>query len=186
MGKMLLVIDAQYDFLDGGNLAVNGSMEKMNKLVEHISNENYDIIVFTADWHPHDHMSFVKKGGMWPAHCVQHTHGAAIYQPLFDIAHEKCELTQILEKGNIRSKEEYSVMDNHLSSLILLRAIGLYQIQQIDVCGIAGDYCVKESIEGLLKHGLKDNICVLKDFCPSIDDGTVLNNFIAENGLKSI
>ena len=31
MGKMLLVIDAQYDFLDGGNLAVNGSMEKMNK-----------------------------------------------------------------------------------------------------------------------------------------------------------
>ena len=111
-------------------------------------------------------------------------------QPLIkeniDIAHEKCELTQILEKGNIRSKEEYSVMDNHLSSLILLRAIGLYKIQQIDVCGIAGDYCVKESIEGLLKHGLKDNICVLKDFCPSIDDGTVLNNFIAENGLKSI
>ena len=28
MGKNVIIIDAQYDFLDGGNLAVNGSMEK--------------------------------------------------------------------------------------------------------------------------------------------------------------
>ena len=186
MKKMLLIVDAQYDFLEGGSLAVNGSTEKMNNLVEHISNSEYDVIVFTVDWHPFHHKSFVANGGMWPQHCVEHTHGASIYEPLFNIAYEKCNTVQVLEKGTIRSKEEYSIMDNHLSSLILMRAIGLYDIKQIDVCGIAGDFCVKESINGLIKHHLKDNICVLKDFCPSIDDGTILNTFIAENGLKSV
>ena len=75
-------------------------------------------------------------------------------------------------------------MDNHLSSLILLRAIGLYKIQQIDVCGIAGDYCVKESIQGLLKHGFKGQYLRSKDFCPSIDDGTVFKQFHCRKRLK--
>ena len=186
MSKMLLIVDAQYDFLEGGSLAVNGSTEKMNKLVEHISNSEYDVIVFTADWHPTNHKSFVTNGGIWPQHCVEHTHGAAIYQPLFDIAHEKCDNVEVLEKGNVSTKEEYSVMDNYLSSKLLIRIVSVFDVKQIDVCGIAGDFCVKESINGLVKFHLKDNICVLKDFCPSIDDGTILNTFIAENGLKSV
>ena len=61
MNKLLLIVDAQYDFMEGGSLSVNGATEKMNNLVEHITNENYDAIVFTADWHPTRHMSFVNN-----------------------------------------------------------------------------------------------------------------------------
>ncbi len=186
MKKLLLIVDAQYDFIEGGSLPVNGATEKMNGLVEHIANEKYDAIVFTADWHPTNHMSFVANGGMWPQHCVQHTHGAAIYQPLFDIANEKCGNVIVLEKGNISTKEEYSLMDNYFSSKEFLRFASNMKVDEVNVCGIAGDICVANTIKGLIGYGFKDNICVLKDFCPSIDDGTVLNTLIAENALKSV
>ncbi len=36
--KMLLVIDPQYSFLDGGELGVDGSMKIMDDLKQHIEN----------------------------------------------------------------------------------------------------------------------------------------------------
>lgn len=184
MKKMLLVIDAQYDFING-SLAVNGAEEKMTKLSEHIENDNYDIIVFTADWHPNEHMSFVENGGQWPKHCVQHTHGAAIFQPLLAIADKKNILVRILTKGDVTLKEEYSLMDNYHSSKLFMRFTE-DNIEQIDVCGIAGDICVANTILGLIQHGLKDKLNVLTEFCPSLDDGTVLKQIVSENGLKSV
>lgn len=186
MKKLLLIVDAQYDFLEGGSLPVNGSTEKMNKLVEHIEKNNYDIVVFTADWHPHSHCSFTDNGGQWPMHCVQHTHGASIFQPLLNSAFATSKEVKILTKGDITKKEEYSLMDNFHSSKSFLRLVNRNNIDQIDACGIAGDICLANTISGLIKCGLKDKLNVLTEFSPSLDDGTVLRNLVSENGLKSI
>lgn len=187
MKKILLAIDCQYDFLEGGSLGVNGATEKMNKLVSHIENNEYDFIVFTVDWHPINHCSFVENGGVWPSHCVQHTHGAAIYQPLINSAIGKTKSTiKILTKGDVPSKEEYSIMGNYHSSKQLIRLINDENIEQIDVVGIANEYCVKNTVEDLVKCNLKDKLNVLFDFIAAINDENVLKNYVSENGLKSV
>ena len=62
--KILLVIDAQYDFING-SLAVNGAEEKMSKLADFINKNGskYKMIILTADWQSVNHMSFIVNGG---------------------------------------------------------------------------------------------------------------------------
>ena len=58
------------------------------------------------------------------------------------------------------------------------------------MCGIAGDYCVKETISNLLRHNKNEdlnlNIEVLKSGIVSIDRGFAIDEFIKENNLKVI
>jgi nicotinamidase/pyrazinamidase len=84
---VLLIVDAQNDFIEGGALPVAGARDAMNRLAEYIKNsyQKYSLIAFTADWHPQSHCSFTKNKGQWPTHCVQFSNGAAIYQPLLDV-----------------------------------------------------------------------------------------------------
>lgn len=54
------------------------------------------------------------------------------------------------------------------------------------MCGVAGDYCVKETIRNIINTSYlvdPDHIVVLKDLIASIDDGSTLNKFIEEEGL---
>ena len=74
--KLLLVIDAQYDFIFG-SLAVNGADKMMEDLASYIkdSGKGYESIIATADWHPITHCSFKENGGEWPMHCVAYSNG---------------------------------------------------------------------------------------------------------------
>ena len=58
----------------------------------------------------------------------------------------------------------------------------------IIVCGIAGDYCVMNTIKNLLKYKgpLDLNISIYKDGIASIDGGKALDEFVKENNLKYI
>lgn len=187
MGKMLLVVDPQNDFLEGGSLAVNGAKEKMDNLASYIKTSDYDVIVITCDWHPCNHSSFTEYGGTWPTHCIAFTKGALIYEPIMDAVLGKKVKYDVLRKGLDVNTEEYSIMDNTCSSKKLIEIISEDNVDEIDCCGICGDVCLKSSIHGMItKHpNLKPFICVLKDFSPSLDDGTILDNFISENSLKS-
>ena len=88
--KVLFIIDAQRDFMDGGRLGVDNSKDKMDALAKYIreSKGKYDSILASVDWHPSTHCSFKPNGGMWPPHCVQFSTGAAIYQPILDAINE--------------------------------------------------------------------------------------------------
>ena len=73
--KILICVDCQYDFIEGGSLGVDGAREAMNRLVEFIKAhyKEYDLIIFTADWHLPSHCSFEANGGIWPRHCVEYS-----------------------------------------------------------------------------------------------------------------
>lgn len=191
--RLLLVIDAQVDFLEGGKLAVKGAKGIMDDLARYIEKygKDYKNIVFTMDQHPIKHCSFKENGGEWPMHCVQYSEGAAIYEPLLQAAinsaKENPDLNiSFIEKGRNPIKEEYSAFDesNRNNKVHFFNIVDFRGIKQIDVVGIASEFCVLNSIKDLLKMGMKDKINVMEEFIPAIGDGTELHKFVEENNLK--
>jgi nicotinamidase/pyrazinamidase len=183
MTKILLIIDAQYDFLEGGKLAVNGATAAMDKLAQFIIENGpaYDKIILTADWHPFTHCSFKDNGGMWPVHCVQHSKGAAIYEPILEALNKIKADYLVLRKGVNEDHEEYSIFKNGKScdKLITICEEQL-KVTDIDVAGIAYDYCVADSVKDGLRGLPHVNFHVIKDLCPAIAQDTAdkFTNFI--------
>lgn len=174
----LVVIDPQVDFVSG-SLAVSSAHEAMNYLtqwgLEHI--EEIESVVFTSDQHPFDHCSFTSQGGVWPSHCVRYTEGAAITPELLPLVHEVyrrhipfC----MVEKATTPERDSYSAFSETVPSAI-------EQAQRIVLTGIAGDYCVLESLKDLIRHGYAKHITLLSAGIAHIDDGSTLRGFVAAN-----
>ena len=184
--RLLLLVDVQYDFING-SLAVDGAPAVMDNLAKYIAEQpkgTFDIIVMTADSHPYEHSSFKVNGGLWPMHCVQHTHGASIYQPVFEAVKNQFPEAVVLTKGEDIAVDEYSIMANKASAKKLLDIIEDNGIQEIYVAGLCGDYCVGNSVKDLVEAGYGDKIRVLTRFIGNIDDGTTLRSIMAEYNLQ--
>jgi nicotinamidase/pyrazinamidase len=179
MNKLLLVVDPQIDFISG-SLAIEGAAQVMEALANYIrqSDGQYIYKVVTTDWHPYSHCSFNEQGGIWPQHCVQNSIGAAIYPSLIAPLNTTKGPLKVLRKGDNEKKEEYSVFANQSSLGHIQLIVKLKEIDQIDICGIAGDYCVLETLKDGIKMFGKDKWNVLLPYCASIDGGAMLNNFI--------
>lgn len=179
MGRILLVVDPQIDFISG-SLPVPGAAKAMDALGEYIGSNNgkYDIKIVTLDFHPWNHCSFAPNGGQWPRHCVAHAKGAAIWpglvEPLFSTAGQ----TYVEMKGQDAAREEYSIFRNEDAARRIARLA--QDAEKIDICGIAGDICVLNTLkEGVNLLG-KDKFNVLQRFAPSLDGGAALESFIRE------
>lgn len=179
MNKMLLIVDPQIDFITG-TLPVKGGAEAMDALAEYVlrHGDEYAIRIVTSDWHPYRHCSFDREGGQWPAHCVQHSAGAAIWQTLLEALWQVKGGFTLLYKGTSIDKDEYSILQNEKSAGILLRLITALRIGQIDICGLAGNVCVLNTAKDLKDIVGADKLNILKEFSPSLDDGSALNAFI--------
>ena len=176
MKRMLLIVDAQYDFING-SLPVAGAAEAMDALAKYIGDLEkgyYDQIVMTADFHPWEHCSF----GEWPVHCVAHTKGAAIWQAVAEASFAHCSGALVLTKGTCKDTEEYSIMKNRTSRERLMPILD--GMDEVDCCGIAGDICLLNSVKDLIEWGYRKKIHVLEEFSPSLDGGKALKEFLKE------
>ena len=197
--KSLIIIDFQYDFCDPkGSLYVKGAEEAKKGILEYmkINHKAFNQIIYTRDWHTNEDQSFKKNGGIWPDHCVQNSEGAKIDKELYDkLENYKIPIT-IVNKGTVFTHEEYGAFENikyedeknkddikscFFSNYELSSGAKIIN-NKIVVCGIAGDYCVMESIKNLLKHW-KFELEVLVSGVASIDDGTKLKEFMKERNL---
>ena len=130
----LLIIDAQYGFLEGGDLPVMGAKENMDRLAQYIQENTFKYIALTLDYHPHNHFSFVENKGSWPRHCVQHTIGAAVYQPILESIWKSKQKCEYFLKGQNPNIEEYSFMQNAPNRLEFKANIDyVYAIDEIQV-----------------------------------------------------
>lgn len=179
MRRLLLIIDPQMDFIDG-SLPVPGAAECMEALAEYIRNakDNYVCKAVTTDWHPYNHCSFAEQGGGWPMHCVQNSSGAAVFPAVLEALYSTPGKVMILRKGVRKRTEEYSIFKNRRSSIQLDNVIRNMKIEGIDICGIAGDVCVLNTLkDGIELYGA-GRFRVLPRFSPSLDGGVLLNNAI--------
>lgn len=180
MNKLLLVIDCQYDFING-SLAVDGSESVMNRLAEYIKvskdNNIYIAAFATIDWHPSTHSSFKENGGKWNSHCIQYSHGASIYDNVLKELNEIPYFT-VFTKGTQENREEYSIFKNAESKEKLIKQIEYMKIDEIDICGLCLDYCVINTIKDALRELPSIKINLLSKYSPSIGDASDAINFI--------
>lgn len=162
----LVVVDMLYDFIDG-SLACENAENAVLKTVEFIDKmtsasgaDEAEIlgqfpIMFIRDHHPADHSSFADFGGTWPAHCVQGTRGGEIHEALRPYATE--EFT--FDKGCDPAVEQYSGFEGvNCAGQSLGEVLELMDINNVYVCGIATEYCVRNTVEDLRKAGFKVQI----------------------------
>lgn len=180
---MLLVVDPQVDFING-TLPVAGAADAMDALAAYVREhgDEYAVKVVTSDWHPYRHCSFDREGGEWPPHCVQHSAGAAIWQPLLEALNESRGGYTMLYKGERVDRDEYSIMGNPQSSSALLRIISALGIGRVDICGLAGNICVLNTASDLKDAIGAGKLHILETYSPSLDDGSSLREFAAKCG----
>lgn len=174
--KLLLIVDPQIDFISG-SLAVPQATEAMERLTEYVLTHGaeYEATIVTTDWHPAEHISFAPNGGQWPVHCAAFTEGARIYPSLLAALEERSNLLTVLRKGNTADREEYSIFRNKRAAQHICTTIQNLSITQIDLCGIAGDICVLDTLkDGVALLG-KELFNVLPPYSPSLDGGEALS-----------
>ena len=165
----LVVVDVQVDFCPGGALAVpqgNCVLEPINRLL-HIATENHRPVVATRDWHPEESSHFTSGGGRWPPHCVADSKGAAFHPDLRLPAH-----TIIVSKGLQPNENGYSAFDGiDDKQLPLLTVLNAQSIEDVVVCGLATDYCVRATVLDALRSGFSAFV-VLDAIAPVNLNGT--------------
>ncbi len=157
MTRALFVIDVQNDFTEGGALAVDGGRAVAEGVTAYLRAhpDEYDVVFASRDWHnPHD-----DNGGhfatdtapdfvvTWPPHCVAGERGAE-YHPALDTT-----LVDVhVRKG--QGRPAYSIFEGTTEAGgTLVEALDELDVTDIDVAGIATDYCVRASALDALAAG---------------------------------
>jgi len=169
MNTALIIVDCQYDFLPSfkhqpnwnGALAVPNGADVIDPLYHMLENGGkpnnyYDFVVASYDWHPKNHCSFVENGGIWPAHCVQNTMGAELEQTVMDLA------DFYVAKGGNPDREAYSAFDGFVVlngiSPTLDKFLDEHNINSVEICGLALDYCVRATALDAAEKGYNTEV----------------------------
>lgn len=152
----LIVVDEQVDFCEDGALGVVGGNLACEMTARYIDNGKnlYDVIAFTKDWHlapPNTNGGHFSEDpdyfDSWPVHCVMKTDGSkfnADTQRAFDsIERSK---RKVFYKG--MGRPDYSGFQGVASDgATLVGWLNDNDVTEVDICGIAGDYCVRATAE---------------------------------------
>lgn len=181
MNRALLLVDPQHDFVEGA-LPVPGATKAMELLAAYLRAQGatYALKLVTLDWHPWQHCSFQENGGQWPRHCVAYSQGAVIWQPLLEPLYGHGKPVHCLRKGCRIDRDEYSIFQDESGRIALQALLQKYEISAIDICGLAGDVCVLNTLkDGIDIYGAKF-FRAFTEFSPSLDGGTSLASFCAK------
>ena len=170
MTRALFIIDVQNDFTEGGALGVAGGAAVAAGVTSYLRQHpgRYEQVFASRDWHDPDN----DNGGhfateaepdfvtTWPVHCVAGTEGAE-YHPALDLD----AVTIHVRKG--QGVPAYSIFEGTTEDgrpgADALEELG---ILDIDVVGIATDYCVRASTLDAVELGRR--VRVLTDLVAGV------------------
>lgn len=178
MKAALILVDLQNDFCPGGALAVpsgDAVIPVANQLAA-----RFATVVATQDWHPANHLSFAANHPgrnvgeiidleglpqvLWPVHCVQHSHGAALVDTL-----DQDRIDRIFTKGTDPEIDSYSgFYDNgHRKRTGLADWLRAQGVDAVCVMGLATDYCVKYTALDAVGEGFRTYL--IEDGCRGVN-----------------
>jgi nicotinamidase/pyrazinamidase len=171
MKRALIVVDVQNDFCEGGSLPVGGGAQvahEVGALLHHWSRRDpdapdYAYVVATKDHHidPGGHWArepdFVDS---WPVHCRVGTDGEAFHPNL-----DPQPFDAIFLKGDHAAA--YSGFEGHdVTGSGLADWLRAHEVTEVDVCGIATDYCVRATALDAARAGWPTR--VLTSLCAGV------------------
>ncbi|MEJ3747250.1 nicotinamidase [Actinomycetes bacterium KLBMP 9797] len=156
MARALIIVDVQNDFCEGGSLAVNGGAGVARRISERLAgDQRWDHVVATKDYHvdPGSHFGdppdFVDS---WPAHCVVGTAGSEFHPAL---ATDRIEA--VFHKGEHAAA--YSGFEGHdRDGAGLADWLRAHEVTEVDVVGIATDYCVRATAVDAAREGFATTV----------------------------
>lgn len=153
--RALVIVDVQNDFCEGGSLAVAGGGDVARAISQYLESGGYDHVVASRDFHidPGRHFSahpdFVNS---WPRHCVVGT-GGADFHPDLDTSH----IETVFSKG--AHEAAYSAFDGADEAGTPLAAwLRERGVDELDVVGIATDYCVRATTISAAQEGFRTRV----------------------------
>ena len=168
MSRALFIIDVQNDFTEGGSLGVDGGAAVATHVSQFLAQhpERYSHVFASRDWHDAEndnggHISqtpdFVET---WPPHCIAGSPGAE-YHPDLDLS-----LIDVhVRKG--QGRPAYSIFEGTTDAGAGVgRTLDELGITDIDVAGIATDYCVRASALDAIESGRR--VRVLADLVAGV------------------
>jgi nicotinamidase/pyrazinamidase len=163
VSRALVVVDVQNDFCEGGSLPVSGCAAVALRISERLQREqaaspsdrHYDVLVATRDHHidPGSHFSdspdFVDS---WPPHCVVGTEGAAFHPNL-----DPQPFDAVFLKGEHAAA--YSGFEGRVADgRSLAQWLRDHDVTDVDICGIATDYCVRATALDAVREGFATQV----------------------------
>ena len=157
MTRALFIIDVQNDFTEGGALGVDGGAAVAEGITELLGRHRgeYDLVVASRDWHSGDsdnggHFAVDAEPDFvstWPEHCVAGTPGAEYHPAL-----ETESVDVHIRKG--QGVPAYSIFEGtDDAGQSVSEVLTSHGVTDIDMVGIATDYCVRASTLHALEHG---------------------------------
>lgn len=186
---VLLLVDIQPDFMPGGGLPVAEGDQIVEPVRALMESDRFRHFVATQDWHPPGHISFASshpgrepmetielyghEQTLWPDHCVQGTPGAELHKGL-----SLNKLDVIVRKGNNPKVDSYSGFRNNWNPKGERPSTGLAGylkdrgIEEVFICGLARDVCVKWTAEDAAEAGFQVRVLwdLTRPVDPSADD----------------
>ena len=166
MARVLVIVDVQNDFCEGGSLAVAGGAATAGKITRYLRERGreYDHVVASRDYHvePGSHFSDNPDfSHSWPRHCVAGTPGAQ-FHPAFDTSL----VGAVFSKGTYTAAySAFEGTDDAGTPLAdWLRGHGA---GAVDVAGIATDFCVRATSIDAIRAGFTTR--VLLDLTAGVD-----------------
>lgn len=179
-GRLLIIVDAQNDFCEGGALGVDGGTAVCERIAHHLRSRGgeYERVITTQDWHRPDS----DNGGhfaadpdfidTWPPHCVAGSDGAALQDDVAGAVGELGARVITVRKGygvpaysGMEGSVEVSVVDpssgydpvepdgRPLPELLAEGSGDGSPWERIDVAGLAYDYCVRATVLDVARAG---------------------------------
>lgn len=168
--RALLVVDVQRDFCEGGSLAVAGGADVAAQITRYLAGpeaRQYAHVVATQDHHVDPGAHFAARPDYidtWPPHCVAGTAGADFHQDLDDSRFE-----DVFRKGeHAAAYSGFEGRDADGTALAAwLRGRG---ITDVDIAGIATDYCVRATAADAVRLGF--GVRLLADLTAGVNADT--------------
>lgn len=175
MAKAFFIIDVQNDFCEGGSLACAGGAAAASNITAYLreaaasESAKYDFVIASRDWHDAHNDNgghFAHEGeapdfvNSWPVHCVAGSAGGDYHANL-----DTSLIDFHIQKG--QGKPAYSIFEgNTPDGEALPDLLKRLDITQVDVAGIATDYCVLASALDANSAGL--SVRVLPELCAGV------------------
>lgn len=140
MIKVLVVVDAQNDFIDGA-LRNEEAIKRVPNIVKEIKEGDWDLICMTQDTHYSDSYKYLAEGERLPIeHCIKGTHGWEIQEDVYKAVTETTENFINIEKSAFGSFELAKYLVDYFDT------IDTYDLDSeevsIELVGFCTDICV--------------------------------------------